>query len=96
VDAAQSSFSTWKRTAPKARARILHDIADLMAADADALSTLVTLEVGKPLEEARVRSSTRQSSHAGTRKRRAAFTAGPRPAARWTRGGISSVSRSAW
>jgi succinate-semialdehyde dehydrogenase/glutarate-semialdehyde dehydrogenase len=53
VDAAESSFSTWKRTVPKARARILHDIADLMAADADELSTLVTLEVGKPLEEAR-------------------------------------------
>lgn len=53
VDAAESSFRTWRRIAPNARARILHDIADLMAADADALSTLVTLEVGKPLEEAR-------------------------------------------
>ncbi len=53
VDAAESAFRTWKRTTPVARAQILRNIGDVLVADAGNLSTLITLEVGKPLAESR-------------------------------------------
>lgn len=53
IDAAQSAFRTWRTTTPATRARVLIDLAELMAADQDTLARLITLEVGKPLVEAR-------------------------------------------
>ncbi|KXB29850.1 aldehyde dehydrogenase [Dechloromonas denitrificans] len=49
VDAAQRAFSGWSRTSDAERQRLLHALADALAADMPELMALVTQETGKPL-----------------------------------------------
>jgi len=53
VDAAQAAFPAWARTTAKERAAILRRWFDLMIAHKEDLATLMTLENGKTLKEAR-------------------------------------------
>lgn len=53
VDAAHLAQSKWAKTTAKDRAKILHTWADLIDANRDDLATIMTLEQGKPLSEAR-------------------------------------------
>jgi succinate-semialdehyde dehydrogenase / glutarate-semialdehyde dehydrogenase len=53
VAAAQGAFREWSVLAPKDRGRILLGIQELMQERRDELARLVTLENGKPIEEAR-------------------------------------------
>ena len=53
VQAAHGAFREWSLLAPKDRGRFLLAIQDLMQARRDDLARLVTLENGKPFEEAR-------------------------------------------
>ena len=49
---ASAAFPAWKRTAPTARAAILHTAADLMTQRRDELAAWMVFETGKPLNEA--------------------------------------------
>ena len=51
--AAHAAFGEWSRRAPKDRGRILLRVQDLMEERRDELARLVTLENGKPFEEAK-------------------------------------------
>src|SRR5690242_9955040 len=51
--AADRGFNLWKATDVEQRAAILHKAADLIRERADRIATLMTLEQGKPLVEAR-------------------------------------------
>ena len=51
--AADKGFKTWRSTDADARAAILHKAADLIRERADHIATLLTLEQGKPLAEAK-------------------------------------------
>ena len=51
--AAHAAFGEWSRLAPKDRGRVLMKVQDLMEERRDELARLVTLENGKPFEEAR-------------------------------------------
>jgi len=51
--AAHAAFGEWSRRAPKDRGRILLRIQELMEERRDELARLVTLENGKPVEEAK-------------------------------------------
>jgi succinate-semialdehyde dehydrogenase / glutarate-semialdehyde dehydrogenase len=53
VQAAHAAFREWSLLAPKDRGRILLEIQELMEERRDELAKLVTLENGKPYEEAR-------------------------------------------
>ena len=53
IDAAQSAFTAWRRTTAKHRGEVLRRWYDLMVKHRDDLATLITLEEGKPLVEAR-------------------------------------------
>ena len=53
VAAARRAFATWSRLAPVARAKLLHRLGDCVAAEADAMARIMTLEQGKPLNEAK-------------------------------------------
>src|SRR5215470_3525365 len=53
VQAAHRAFLEWSQLAPKDRARFLLSVQEGMNADRDRLARLVSLENGKPLEEAR-------------------------------------------
>jgi len=53
VDAAHAAFKEWSILAPKDRGRFLLAIQELMEERRDELARLVTLENGKPFEEAR-------------------------------------------
>jgi succinate-semialdehyde dehydrogenase/glutarate-semialdehyde dehydrogenase len=53
VAAAHGAFREWSVLAPKDRGRILLDIQELMQERRDELAHLVTLENGKPIEEAK-------------------------------------------
>jgi succinate-semialdehyde dehydrogenase/glutarate-semialdehyde dehydrogenase len=53
VQAAHAAFREWSVLAPKDRGRILLEIQELMEERRDELAKLVTLENGKPFEEAR-------------------------------------------
>src|SRR5262245_26520067 len=53
VQAAHAAFREWSLLAPKDRGRILLNIQELMEERRDELAKLVTLENGKPFEEAR-------------------------------------------
>ncbi len=53
IDAAHAAFPAWRRLLAKDRARILRRFADLMLDHQDDLATILTLEQGKPLGEAR-------------------------------------------
>lgn len=52
--AAGKGFSLWRRMSANERARILRRAADLMRERREYLATLVTLELGKPIAEARL------------------------------------------
>ena len=51
---AQKGFEVWKKTVPWQRSYILRKIADKMREKQDILAKWITLEVGKPLAEAKV------------------------------------------
>jgi succinate-semialdehyde dehydrogenase/glutarate-semialdehyde dehydrogenase len=53
IDAAQAAFGPWRRFTAKARGAILRCWYELMVQHKDDLATLITLEEGKPLSEAR-------------------------------------------
>jgi aldehyde dehydrogenase (NAD+) len=54
VAAAGGAFPAWRRAAPGVRRDTLSRLADLVAASADELAALVTLEMGQPFKAARV------------------------------------------
>ena len=51
--AAQAAFKTWRKTTPVERALILRRTADLLRERAEHVATVLTLEQGKPIAEAR-------------------------------------------
>ncbi|RZT66409.1 succinate-semialdehyde dehydrogenase/glutarate-semialdehyde dehydrogenase [Microcella alkaliphila] len=53
LDAADAAQASWARTAPRQRAEILRRGFDLITARAEDFALLMTLEMGKPLAEAR-------------------------------------------
>lgn len=53
VRAAAEAWRIWRRTNPFKRAGLLHLIGDRVAAAVDAIATEITVEMGKPLNEAR-------------------------------------------
>ncbi|MFW7346977.1 MAG: NAD-dependent succinate-semialdehyde dehydrogenase [Pigmentiphaga sp.] len=53
LEAAQRSFTEWRRVAPVDRGRILRRAADLMRGSVERIARLITLEVGKPIAESR-------------------------------------------
>ncbi len=53
IDAAQAAFGPWRRRTAKARGEILRRWYELIVQHKDDLATLITLEEGKPLAEAR-------------------------------------------
>ena len=53
LDAACEAFSAWSRTAARERAEILRRAFDLVIAHTDDLALLMTLEMGKPLDQAK-------------------------------------------
>ncbi|WP_248580912.1 NAD-dependent succinate-semialdehyde dehydrogenase [Nocardioides sp. InS609-2] len=53
VDAAAAAFPAWAATAPRARAEILRRAYELIVADTERLTALITSENGKSLEDAR-------------------------------------------
>ncbi|RFC63887.1 MULTISPECIES: aldehyde dehydrogenase family protein [Mesorhizobium] len=53
VAAARKAFKTWSRVTPFERSRALHRLGEYIAAEADAMARTMTLEQGKPLNEAK-------------------------------------------
>ncbi|WP_232547006.1 NAD-dependent succinate-semialdehyde dehydrogenase [Propioniciclava soli] len=53
LEAAAAAASAWARTPPRERAEILRRAFDLVTARADDLATVMTLEMGKPLAQAK-------------------------------------------
>lgn len=53
IDAAQAAFGPWRRTTAKARGEVLRRWYELIVQHKEDLATLITLEEGKPLAEAR-------------------------------------------
>src|SRR5882757_8056116 len=53
IEAAHRSFDEWKKTNAKQRSEILRRWYELIVANREDLATLITLEEGKPLSEAR-------------------------------------------
>lgn len=53
VSAARAAFRPWAALPAATRAKHLHALGDMIAADADAMGRLMTLEQGKPVNEAR-------------------------------------------
>src|SRR5580704_4245568 len=53
LDLAWNAFSSWSRTAPRARAELLRKCYEAIIAESDSFALLITLEMGKPLAEAR-------------------------------------------
>jgi aspartate-semialdehyde dehydrogenase len=53
IDAVERAFAPWRALLPQERAKILRKWHDLIAANREDLATLITLEQGKPLAEAR-------------------------------------------
>ncbi|YBV94102.1 NAD-dependent succinate-semialdehyde dehydrogenase (plasmid) [Phyllobacteriaceae bacterium JZ32] len=53
VCAARAAFRSWSRQPAKVRAQALHRLGDLIAADAQRMAHIMTLEQGKPLNEAK-------------------------------------------
>ena len=53
LDAADAAQASWARTAPRTRAEILRKAFDLVTERAEDFALLMTLEMGKPLAEAR-------------------------------------------
>jgi len=53
IEAADASFTSFKQTTANERAAILRRMAEIMLRDQDELATILTLEQGKPLAEAK-------------------------------------------
>lgn len=53
IEAADAAFPAWSMTAPRERANILRKAFDLVIQKTDEFALLMTIEMGKPLEEAR-------------------------------------------
>ena len=53
IDAAHAAQKAWAKKTGKERAGILRKLYDLMVANADDLATILTMEMGKPLAEAK-------------------------------------------
>ena len=53
IDAAYKAQKEWARKTGKERAAVLRKLYELMAANADDLATILTMEMGKPLAEAK-------------------------------------------
>lgn len=53
VDAAEKAFLEWSKQSPVRRAQILHDAGLLVIERADEIAEMMTLEEGKPFDEAR-------------------------------------------
>ncbi|MBP7952137.1 MAG: aldehyde dehydrogenase family protein, partial [Sphingorhabdus sp.] len=51
--AAEAGFKIWRKTDVNERAAKLHGVAELIRTRADAIATLLTMEQGKPIAEAR-------------------------------------------
>ncbi len=54
IDAAARGFRTWSKTAPARRAEVLLDAAAVMRERQDEIATAITLEHGKPFQQARL------------------------------------------
>jgi succinate-semialdehyde dehydrogenase / glutarate-semialdehyde dehydrogenase len=71
LDAAAAAQESWAATAPRARADLLSAAYQVLTERSEEFALRMTLEMGKPLAQARARSPTQPSSSAGTpRKRR--------------------------
>ncbi|RVQ55070.1 NAD-dependent succinate-semialdehyde dehydrogenase [Sinorhizobium meliloti] len=53
IDAAHAAQRAWAEKTGKERAAVLRDLYDLVVANADDLATILTMEMGKPLAEAK-------------------------------------------
>lgn len=53
IEVAQAAFRSWSLTTASERARLLHEMAHLIRQNVEVLTSLLTLEQGKPLAEAR-------------------------------------------
>jgi succinate-semialdehyde dehydrogenase/glutarate-semialdehyde dehydrogenase len=53
IEASLTSFKSWRKTSFEERATVLNKVSDLMIEDQEALARLMTLEMGKPIKEAR-------------------------------------------
>lgn len=53
IDAATKAFETWSRTSPRERSSLLRKLNDLLLKNIDALATLISLEMGKPIKESK-------------------------------------------
>jgi aldehyde dehydrogenase (NAD+) len=56
--AREASETTWRRSLPAERSRLLHALAGLLRRDHDTLARLETLDTGKPLRQARADAAT--------------------------------------
>ncbi len=54
LNAAESAFNSWKNVSAYERSKILRKAADIVRSKADQIATLMTLEQGKPLIEAKM------------------------------------------
>ncbi|BDZ58760.1 hypothetical protein GCM10025872_24170 [Barrientosiimonas endolithica] len=79
LDAAVAAQADFARTTPRERADLLLRAHELLMERQDDLALLMTLEMGKPLAEARARSLMPQSFSGTSRARRCASTADTRP-----------------
>ena len=53
IDAAAAAFPAWRERSAAGRAGLMHKLADLVVANLEPLARLLTLEMGKPLDESR-------------------------------------------
>lgn len=53
IEAANSAFPEWSRKSPAERAELMNRMADLVEKDTDRLATIMTMEQGKPLAQAK-------------------------------------------
>ena len=53
VQAAHGSFAAWAATSAKERARLMHAAADRVREEVEPISRLLTIEMGKPLQDSR-------------------------------------------
>ncbi|WP_424813996.1 NAD-dependent succinate-semialdehyde dehydrogenase [Roseococcus sp. YIM B11640] len=54
LEAAERGFAKWRKVAPYDRSKIMRKAADLLRARADEIAPLMTLEQGKPLDQAKM------------------------------------------
>ncbi len=74
IEAAQRALPAWKARPAKERARLLRRLATLMAEREDELASLLVLEQGKPLAEARAEIVYALPSTSGSPRRRSGST----------------------